>query len=386
MKTDRFTLVVTFLFTVLFWAFPFGATPAVLDLVPDTENCLLCHRYPHIGRYDEDGNKRIFYVNEKMFAESVHGTLKCKDCHAGLDRIPHTDVQKVNCATKCHTEEPSSKQQFSHLKLLKIHEASAHGTGTPKKSKNYVKDLPTCNYCHDNRILNPSGTMWSEGSPLANEATGRCFGCHTEQQWAERFYAHVSHRMRRRRSQAEIVELCLSCHEDPQMMARHGLRTVETFRDTFHWVQIKYGVQNAPDCLNCHVPIGYSKHDILTTSDPRSPVNPANRINTCRHQGGIQVCHPNADAKFVAGREHAFGMDGPVAPYAGKNIIQINYKVWQLKRQAEIGISDKNVFQERILTLVKLFYKVLIALVIGSMLLHQMLDYYRTKRNHKGRH
>jgi hypothetical protein len=382
MRNSSF-LVRILLLTLPFLTFSSVAIGATSDLVPDTENCLLCHRYPHIGRYDEDGNKRIFYVNEQLFAGSVHGTIKCKDCHTGLDKIPHTDVKKVECATKCHTEEPSTKQQFSHQKVMNIYEASSHGTGIPKNPKNYVKDLPTCKYCHDNRILNPMGDMWSKDSPLARETTGRCFGCHTEKQWAERFYSHVSHRMRPRRSQVEIVELCLSCHENREMMARHGLRTVETFRDTFHWVQIKYGVKNAPDCLNCHVPIGNAEHDILTTSDPRSPINPANRINTCRHQGGVQICHPTADAAFVAGREHAFGMDGPVAQYAGENIIQVRSKAWESARQAEIGISDTHVLQEKILTLVRIFYKILIAFVIGSMTFHQMLDYYRTKRSHK---
>jgi hypothetical protein len=304
----------------------------------------------------------------------------------GLDKIPHTDIKKVDCASKCHREEPSTKKEFSHTKLLKIHEASAHGMG--EKPKSYPEDLPTCKDCHSNTMLNPPGDMWSIGEALSNEATGRCFGCHLNEPWAERFYSHVSHRMKRRRTQAEIVELCLPCHEDPVMMARHGVRTVETFRDTFHWVQIKYGVQNAPDCLNCHVPIGYSKHDILPTTDPRSPVHPDNRINTCRHQGGIQICHPDANASFVAGREHAFGMTGPVSydtegkliDWAGKS------KVTMSRRLSARGISEKHVLQEKILALVKLFYKLFIPMVIVPMFLHQLLDYFRTKKENKTFH
>ncbi len=64
----------------------------------DTENCLLCHRYPNMGRYDSSGQKRVYYVNPEKFALSVHGKLRCKNCHIGLDRIPHSDVKKVNCA------------------------------------------------------------------------------------------------------------------------------------------------------------------------------------------------------------------------------------------------------------------------------------------------
>ena len=87
------------------------------DAVSDTGNCLLCHRYPSIGRYDEKGTKRVFYVNDKKFAASVHGKLACKNCHVGLDKIPHTDVKKVDCATKCHIKEPSTNQEFSHMTI-----------------------------------------------------------------------------------------------------------------------------------------------------------------------------------------------------------------------------------------------------------------------------
>ena len=348
-------------------------------LAADTENCLLCHRYPLMGKFDKDGTKRVFYVNDTLFAGSAHGRLSCKDCHVGLDKIPHTDVKKVDCSSKCHMEEPSAKKEFSHGKVAKIHQQSAHGA----KPSSFTPDLPTCKYCHKNRILNPPGEQWSKGEPLFNEATGRCLGCHTEQEWVERFYSHVSHRMRQRRSQADIVKLCMGCHVDREMMARHGLRTVEAFTDTYHWALIKYGVQNAPDCLSCHIPIGHSKHEILPGTDPSSPTYVANRINTCRHQGGVQVCHPNANADFVAGREHAVGMKGPVSIAAGENIIDrlVKTEALLLQRRPEASISDRDLFYDKILALVRLFYKILIANIIGFMALHQLLDYIRTKKN-----
>jgi hypothetical protein len=81
-------------FLVLLY-FSIGSTQMISqeqELLPDTENCLLCHRYPNMGRYDKAGNKKIYYINDKLFAKSVHGKLRCKSCHAGLDEIPHTNV------------------------------------------------------------------------------------------------------------------------------------------------------------------------------------------------------------------------------------------------------------------------------------------------------
>ena len=81
---------------LLFWTAPgFAQSQAA----PDEENCLICHRYPAIGRYDENGIKRVYYINDQMFLNSVHGKLRCKSCHVDLDKIPHENVKKVDCAT-----------------------------------------------------------------------------------------------------------------------------------------------------------------------------------------------------------------------------------------------------------------------------------------------
>jgi hypothetical protein len=130
------------------------------NAVSDTGNCLLCHRYPSIGRYDEKGTKRVFYVNDKKFAASVHGKLTCKNCHVGLDKIPHTDVKKVDCATRCHLKEPSTNQEFSHVNMVNKFDASVHGKGSAENPKPLADDLPTCKYCHDNRMYNPFQGMW----------------------------------------------------------------------------------------------------------------------------------------------------------------------------------------------------------------------------------
>ena len=105
------------------------------DAIPDTENCLLCHRYPSIGRFDKNGIKRIFYINDEKFANSVHGKLRCKSCHVGLDEIPHTDIKKVDCSTKCHVKEPSTNKEFSHINMIEKYQASVHGTGNKAKPK-----------------------------------------------------------------------------------------------------------------------------------------------------------------------------------------------------------------------------------------------------------
>ena len=53
--------------------------------------------------------------------------------------------------------------------------------------------------------------------------------------------------------------------------------------------------------------------------------------------------------------------------------------------RAEKDLSAKELFYYKVLRLVKLFYKILIAFVIGSMLIHQLLDYIASRRQLKSR-
>jgi len=365
-----------------------GGAAAASDMVPDTENCLFCHRYPNMGRYDESGRKKIYYVNDKQFARSVHGKVKCKNCHVGLDKIPHTDVKKVDCSTKCHIKEPSTNQEFSHQNMIEKYENSVHGRGTKEKLKPFPEDLPTCTYCHDNRIYNPFAGLWGKSEELSKETLARCEGCHVKEAWAKDFYSHFTHRMRRRRTQAEVVRLCTSCHEDSDKMGRHGVETIATFKDTFHWVLIKYDVQNAPDCISCHVPVGYSTHEIKNRNDKISPVNVLNRVNTCSHQGGVQTCHPGTTPDFATGRVHAYGEKAQLA--AAKVFTKMTGSQEQnqslIGKRALTDMTEEEIFHFMIIKLVRLFYMVLIPLIIGSMCLHQWLEYFSIRRKKKRSH
>ncbi|MCF6248766.1 MAG: hypothetical protein L3J69_15630 [Desulfobacula sp.] len=360
------------------------AVSAEREMVTDTENCLFCHRYPSIGRYDKTGKRRVFYLNEKKFANSVHGKLRCKNCHIGLNQIPHTDVKKVSCATKCHITEPSTNKEFSHANMINKYTQSVHG-GNGSGKPPYPEDLPNCTYCHDNRLYTPLKGLGIDTQAMLNETVGRCAGCHTKKEWADKFYAHFTHRMKKRRTQREIVNLCTSCHGDKEKMARHGLESVDTYKDTFHWKQVKYSVKNAPDCISCHVAAGNSIHQIKPQTDSLSPVHMNNRVQTCSRQNGVQTCHPDATQRFATGRVHAYGVKAElISTTAGekKQVESDNAVSPLLMKRAKIEIPSDELFNYNIIKLVKLFYKILIAAVIGFMGLHQFLDYLKARKKH----
>ncbi len=149
-------------------------------MASDVENCLMCHKFSGLGRVDESGKKRIFYVNEKLYAQSVHGKIRCKECHTDVDEYPHTSAEKVDCSNTCHLVDPATNKNFSHATMIDKYELSVHGRKDAQgKLKEHADDLPECIYCHENRIYQPVSGLAQKEQGVAQEILDRCLGCHT---------------------------------------------------------------------------------------------------------------------------------------------------------------------------------------------------------------
>ena len=362
----------------------------------DEENCLLCHKYSGLGRIDEKGKKHLYYVNEKLYNQSVHGKIRCGECHLGIENFPHKNVKKVDCATACHLTDPATGRPFSHAGMIEKYEMSVHGKGTAENPKKHIEDLPTCTYCHDNRIYQPINKLAGREQGIAQEIFDRCIGCHTNNAWTEAFYYHFTERLHQRRSSKLMVELCTSCHEDEEKMARNNLKPVSTFRDTFHWQAIKYGDPNAPNCITCHAPVGYFSHEIMPKRDARSAIYKDNLVRTCSNQGGVQVCHPDATASFAQGTVHpshfkaGFFEDQKDSLTIKREIEKGAFKPFRelLTQTLKPGTEKTISYQNIVLLLIKYFYMFLIGGLISCMIVHQVLDYFATRRElgRKGTH
>ena len=116
-----------------------------------------------------------------------------------------------------------------------------------------------------------------------------------------------------------------------------------------------------------------------------SSINLENRVKTCSNQGGVQSCHPGATAQFAEGRVHAYGMKAQIMASQNQGNLAEDQSISLVVERAEKDLSKKELFHYKVLKLVKLFYKILIAFVIGSMLIHQGLDYMASKRHLKSR-
>ena len=266
-----------------------------------------------------------------------------------------------------------------------------HGVSKSCQHRESCEDLPTCIYCHQNRVHQPVVGVEEGFSGVAQEIMDRCLGCHENEEWTRFFYNHFTHRLHKRRSSKRMVELCSSCHEDEEKMKRHGLEITGTYRDTFHWQAIRYGDTNAPNCINCHAPVGFFSHEIMPKNNPSSAVSKNNLISTCSNPSGLQQCHPNATASFAQGKVHPSGVKAKllnIKLYGLKNNNQLKQgkpKTFSslLAEKAQVELTKIDAYQSNILWLIKLFYKYLIGGLISFMILHQILDYFATRREHK---
>ena len=166
-------------------------------------------------------------IDTKKFEASIHGSLACNDCHAGIEKYPHEPAPaKVSCET-CHPDAQAAWANSLHGKAL------AAGK----------KQSATCLSCHGapHEILPGSDPK----SPSF----------------------HVN-----------IPNTCAKCHSEKFVMEGTGISTQPLFsyRDSVHGKAVAKGDPNAADCTDCH-----GHHEILPPNDPKSSIFKFNIPTTC---------------------------------------------------------------------------------------------------------
>lgn len=321
----------------------------------EIETCLSCHEDPGLEKVFADGAKQSLLVDRKVFTDSVHGRkLRCTDCHAGMDEIPHPERQWKDAAEfqagmrqacqSCHYTNYKKYLDSVHNRVL--------GEGGP---------APTCVDCHGAHEVNPPGSPRTRISET-------CSGCHSEvaDTYAKSVHGqslsgpnasdvpvctdcHRSHDIVDPRQAAFLLrtpEQCGKCHADPERMKKYGLSTsvLQSYLTDFHGMTASLSKNTAQGdarvtavCVDCH-----GVHDIAKVDSPDSPVLKANLVKTCRN------CHPGATESF---------------PGAWLSHFE---PTWQ---RAPLVYATK------------LFYKIFIPFVIGGLVLQILLHLWRVAVN-----
>ncbi len=268
----------------------------------DELNCVLCHKHRGLSRIDEDGKFRLFYINEALFEEGPHVRVKCLDCHRDINKVPHNPAKKVDCTTECHLTEPSGQKNFSHKPVSDLLAKSVHGKldadGNVKKNE---QDYPACKDCHEEPLYRPLSFFKGKSYGISERGISRCKTCHRTGKFAESFYKHVTSRLQKMRKPSEIVGICAKCHGDKEFQKRHKLDDVVTsYKETYHWKAIRFGSEETPDCMDCHVVKGEGVHFIEAKDSPTSASYKKNVATTCR----TSECHAKAGPQLADFRVH----------------------------------------------------------------------------------
>jgi predicted CXXCH cytochrome family protein len=312
-------------------------------------DCLTCHG--DAGMQDAGGHS--ISVDGHKFDASIHGSLQCINCHADIKGYPHPDkLAPVKCAT-CHTEEAQKLVGSVHADGADHPCTSCHGDAhtifpkTDSRSTVYPLNVPkTCSACHSTDGMGrkhglasvyPSYIDSIHGFALSKEGllvAANCQSCHGS-------HHILSHKdPASATNEANVPDTCGKCHAGITEQYQNGVhgkaiaagkmgapvcsdchtahailqpteaafRTqstpicgschtekFSTYRDTFHsQLGSLGGYVETARCWDCH-----GAHEVLPASDPRSPVNPANLVQTCGR------CHAGANASFVKYQPHA---------------------------------------------------------------------------------
>jgi hypothetical protein len=283
--------------------------------------------------------------------------FSCAKCHESIVGFPH-DVPEVESyrefslalypvCTTCHKDQIMEIQGNVHMTALAEGNPNAaictdcHGNHNIQQPDEPGGISPrTCQRCHSQifYLYEESvhgAALISEGNPDVPS----CTDC------------HGSHKMLGPNNSPFHLfspSICARCHGDQELMSRYGISTdvLDTYITDFHGTTVTMFQQVAPDqetnkpvCIDCH-----GVHDILPPTDPNSHVMKENLLDTC------QKCHPNATTNFP--------------------------DAWMSHFKPR---PDKYKF----VYYVSMFYKFLIPLVIGGMLVFVVTDIIRTVMDRK---
>jgi nitrate/TMAO reductase-like tetraheme cytochrome c subunit len=243
---------------------------------PPNDTCLACH-----GDADaKSGTGKSIAVDEKKFAQSVHGGLglECVACHVDLAKtteFPHAEkLARVNCAS-CHDQASTAYDAGIHAQARRQTPGSVaatcvdcHTTHEIRSSKDpeartYPLNLPDmCGRCHGNAAIIAQGRIQAgnvadlyrdsiHGKAITRSGllvAANCTSCHGSHDIRPKIDAHS------RVHRSNVPSTCGACHG--------GIKT--QFDSGVHGMALVKGDARAPVCADCHTAHAIQRTDVAS--------------------------------------------------------------------------------------------------------------------------
>ncbi|MBX3043857.1 MAG: hypothetical protein KIT33_14910 [Candidatus Kapabacteria bacterium] len=249
----------------------------------DNSTCYDCHDDSGITM-ERNGITVPLTVKRFILPRSVHGSLKCVDCHEGFDPfdIPHkTPMNKVNCIS-CHTN-PEKDHKF-HPQMLgakgtggsaDVNCKGCHGTHNvvskklPTSEFHFTKSTEFCGRCHpkimQEHLVSEHFVELTHDNPNAPT----CIYCHSQP-------VTKRHLLDKRQLKLNQEKLCLDCHMNQPHNPSKYAKTLVDYEKSVHGQAILRGNAEAAVCVDCHGAHRLEKEDI-----PTSTIHKSNIHNVC---------------------------------------------------------------------------------------------------------
>jgi predicted CXXCH cytochrome family protein len=346
----------TFALSVVVSPVAHGAASDESAAANEAEDCLACHGNDTLTVTLASGEEAPLFMKRELLAGSVHKNLRCTDCHAGLEQVPHPERHYKNLAQfrasfgeackNCHFENYTKSLDSVHYGLqargdvfaptcVKCH--GSHDIARPAQPRSRISQ--TCATCH--QPISEAYAKSVHGRALfmeQNKDVPICTDCHR------------SHDIADPKSRAWLMStpaLCGKCHADSKLMSKYGLSTavVSTYLADFHGTTAAFGAKGRKTasepvvalCVDCH-----GIHDIGKVTGDSAPAFRANLVKTC------QKCHQGASDNFPA---------------------------------AWLSHYEPSLKRAPLVFMVQLFYKLIIPFIVGGLLLQILLHLWRTVVN-----
>ena len=299
---------------------------ALAQAVKGAPNCLTCHRHPITP-----GGSR----GDSLAKKQAQAQL-CVSCHLDNPDVRARTSPAAGFISDYTKSVHGAALQRGNAKAANC--VSCHGNhgmkrGTDAGSSVNRANVPTtCAKCHETPAHDYQQSIHGTELTKGNKDTPTCTSCHGE-------HTILAPSDSRSPVAAKNVsaQVCSPCHSSVSLSAKYGLRSdrFQTFTDSYHGLAIRGGSIEVANCTSCH-----GNHAIKAASDPTSSVNKANLVVTCGR------CHPGANSRFAVGSVH-------------------------------VTLTAQ---REPVLYWVARAYLILIVVVIGGMLVHNLLDFVRKAR------
>ena len=232
------------------------------------EACLACHG--QAGMKSEKGAD--ISIRPEKHDASVHGILGCRDCHTAIKDFPHpAKISKVECAA-CHADQAADAAKSIHAVLGEAACATCHGNVHEITAAAKVQP-GKCAECHAVEMNEFAKSVHGRAAKAGDADAPTCTSCHGPVHKIQ-----VSSEAASTVAKKNLPAACARCHADAGFLSRHKipiLRPVEQYLQSVHGRAVLAG-KDAATCSDCH-----GSHGILPARDTRSRVSHWNVAETC---------------------------------------------------------------------------------------------------------